>query len=325
LVFIFIPVLLTGKTSIELPGVLKPHLIEIENNHLFVVEKTSIFIFSLSDSQLLKKFGRQGEGPGELKGYVSSIEIQPDYILINSMGRLSWFSRGGTFLKQQTDTSLGHNYKILGNRYAAMRMIRGKAAIYFSISIINSKLKILKEIHRYRHPFFQRNRKINPVDVRISSYGVYQNQVFVDKNGKIMVFDKDGNMLSEITHEYEPVKITERDKLKVLEFWKSDLKEEYKVFQDRMEFPEYFPPIRDFQVANGRIYVVSYREKNGNNELFIFDVKGNLLKKTWVPLAGTNMILPHLINYYRFKNNKLYRLSENENKDTWELQIFEIN
>lgn len=325
LTIFFIQVLLSASTSVELPGILKPHLIEVDEKNLFLVEETSVFIYSLSDFKLLKRFGRRGEGPGDLKGYISAIEVQPDYILVNSMGRLSWFKPNGDFIRQQNDTTLGHNYKILGNRYTAMRMIRGKDTIYLSVSILDSKLKIIKELHRYRHPFSQRNQKINAVDIRISSYCVYGNRVFVDKAGQILVFDKNGEILYKINPEYEPVKITEKDRQKYLEFWKFDLKAEYEVFKDRLEFPEYFPAIRDFQVADGRIYVVSFRECKGENELFIFDVKGTLLKKALVPLADTNMILPHLFNYYRFKNKKLYILTENEKKDTWELKILNID
>ena len=275
LIFFIFPVMFWGAPSIELRGILKPHLLEVENGHLFVVQETTVFIFSLSDFRLLKKFGREGEGPGELKGYISAIEVQPEYILVNSIGRLSWFTRSGDFIKQQTSTSLGLNFKLLGDRYVGMRMIREKDSIYFSISIINSDLKILKEIHRYRHPFFQRNRKINPVDIRISSYNVYQNQIFVDKGGLITVFDKDGKELFDVINEFDPVKITVDRKKSYLEFWRSDLKAEYKVYKDRLVFPDYFPSIRDFQVANGRIYVVTYREKKITVSFIYLMRKGN--------------------------------------------------
>lgn len=49
------------------PGVLKPEMIRVLDDELFVVEGAAVWIYSLKDLKLKRKIGRQGEGPGELK------------------------------------------------------------------------------------------------------------------------------------------------------------------------------------------------------------------------------------------------------------------
>jgi hypothetical protein len=120
IIFLLLTWPILGMKVVELPDILKPHLIVADKDQLFIVEDTSILVYSLKDFSLLKKFGKRGEGPGELKQFISGIDIQPDFILVNSIGRLSWFDRSWHFLKQQNDTSMGHNYKIVGKHYAGM-------------------------------------------------------------------------------------------------------------------------------------------------------------------------------------------------------------
>lgn len=56
-----------GKVAV-LPEVKRPAFdIIVDNNELFLVECATIYIYSLTDFKLKKKFGRRGEGPGEFK------------------------------------------------------------------------------------------------------------------------------------------------------------------------------------------------------------------------------------------------------------------
>ena len=144
------------------------------------------------------------------------------------------------------------------------------------------------------------------------------------ENGIIQVFDQNGEHLYSVTCEFPTVKMTPEKREKFLKFWKSDLKAEYEVYKERLQFPAYFPFIKDFQVADDNIYVITYREKMGKNELLILGLKGELIKKTWVALADVNMLLPHLLNYYTIKNHRIYKLVDNADKEIWELHISEL-
>ena len=74
IIFLFILLLLliltdfasTGKMAV-LPDILKPDSITVDNNQVIVTERTSIYLYSIKDFSLQKKFGKQGEGPQEFK------------------------------------------------------------------------------------------------------------------------------------------------------------------------------------------------------------------------------------------------------------------
>jgi hypothetical protein len=64
-----------------------------------------IFIAGVAkDLNLLKKFGKTGEGPGELKVYPdfsNMIKVFPDHIIAVSIDKMLYYSREGRLLKEQ--------------------------------------------------------------------------------------------------------------------------------------------------------------------------------------------------------------------------------
>jgi hypothetical protein len=45
----------------------QPASFNIGNGYIYVQEKTTIFVYDLKNYQLVTKFGKEGEGPGEFK------------------------------------------------------------------------------------------------------------------------------------------------------------------------------------------------------------------------------------------------------------------
>ena len=314
--------------AVELPDLRKPTRIVADSDRLFVVDGASILIYSLKDFSLLRKFGGMGEGPGELKGLFSFLEIRGNQVLVYSPGRLSWFSRDGVFIRQKTDPSLGLNYRMVEEGFVGMKLVREPDGIYFGIFLFDANLKKVKEFYRYRHPFFgKRERgKVNAVEVRFSSYQVNADKIYLDQaDGCIRVYDHRGEALRTICPALQKVPITAGHQKRFLDFWRTGLKEEYKVFGERLEFPDYFPLIRDFLVADGHLYVLTYREREENSELLVLDLQGKLQKRLWVPMQKVNPLLPHLFSLYTIHNHKLYILRDNEETETWEIEVTNLN
>ncbi len=76
---------------VSLPEIFEPSSIVVDSNQIYIVEGTTIYIYSLEDFNLKKKFGRKGEGPQEFKDDIISIEVKSDYILVNSLNKVSFF------------------------------------------------------------------------------------------------------------------------------------------------------------------------------------------------------------------------------------------
>jgi hypothetical protein len=66
LLLLLFDLLLFSRRIGYLPEVMKPDNINIFQEDLLVAEGSSIFIYGLKDLRFKLKFGRKGEGPGEI-------------------------------------------------------------------------------------------------------------------------------------------------------------------------------------------------------------------------------------------------------------------
>jgi len=307
---------------VPLEDLLKPHIIKADEERFYVVDGVTIYIYALADFKVIEKFGKAGEGPKEFKDRVYALDIQPDSIIVNSEGRISHFTKEGDFIKQASATSTSINYLPIGDNLVGMRMLPHDRTLYFAVNLYDKKLTKIKELHRFIHPFTPR-KPVNLTDVRVCSYVVYDNKIFIDKEGIIDVYGKDGEQLYSIDPGIKKVKITEENKKQYWEFWKSNhvLRAEYNALKDRFKFPDYFSPIRDFQIIDGKIYILTYNERAGKSEMLVYSLPGKLVKKALVPLTDVAVILPQMYNFYTIKNGKIYTLKENLDSETWELHI----
>jgi hypothetical protein len=76
--------------------------------------------------------------------------------------------------------------------------------------------------------------------------------------------------------------------------------------------------------VDDKIYITTFKEVKGQNQMVILDLNGKLIKKTLVPLLNVNMVVPVLFHFYTIANNKIYRLEENPDSETWELFVTDI-
>lgn len=322
LLILFISPVFSAKI-VPLEEPLKPNIIAVGEDRVYVIEDITIYIYSLQDFGLIKKFGKKGEGPGEFKGRIYSIDILPEQIIVNSEARVSHFTRDGDFIRQANTKSVSINFLPVADNLVGFRLLAVDRTLYFAIDIYDKKLNKIKEIHRFKHPF-QPRKPVNLTDIRVCSYHVAGNKIFIDKeNGIIDVYDKDGEKLFSIDPKIEKIKITEEHKKKYLDLWKSNhvLRAEYNSLKERFKFPSHFSAIRDFQIIDGNIYIQTYKEKDGKSEMLIYSTKGKLLKKALVPLADVAILLPQIYNFYTIKNGKIYTLVENPETEIWELHI----
>ena len=138
---------------VPLPNLLKPGLIRLDENQMYITEEANIYIYSLKDFHLVKKFGKPGEGPQEFMvaaGVVGQmwIEIQPDHIFIHTMGKISTFSKQGTFIKEKK-ISLAYTAAMhpIGNRIVGTGFSTEKGVRYWTTNIYDAHLKIIKEVY----------------------------------------------------------------------------------------------------------------------------------------------------------------------------------
>jgi len=326
LLFIIFPFILQGKV-VPLSEIINPESIVVDSNRVFITEEESIYIYSLEDFKLLKKFGKKGQGPGEflsMPGLNIKLYVQHDYLFINSISKLSIFTKEGEFVREIKTPSLGSEYQPLGEMFVGSSVLREDRVQYFAFDLYDENFKKKEEIFRQKSPFQHISEEFNPLTQIKSFVKFYSgyNKIFVnDESGIIHVFAPAGQEIFFIKHEYGKLKVTKNHKEEVYDYYKTHpgTKMIFEALKNKMKFPKYFPVIRDYHVADNRIYVLPYAKNNGKNWLYVFDMSGDLLNEIPVTIKERNILE---LFPYSIKDDKLYQLVENEGE--WELHIGSI-
>jgi hypothetical protein len=328
IVFLSCCLLPAGHTVLPLPEISKPQRIYVDRGQVYITEGAAIYIYSLDPWKPIRKFGKRGEGPGEFKesGEGLILLFTSDRMQVISSGRLSTFSREGEFIGEEIISNPRRfEFQSLGDGFMGTAIQAEKGRVFFTFNLFDRNFKKKMEVYRYPHPFFPRNKPINPVNIRTSTYQVYGNRIYYDDpDGAIHVLDPSGKELYVTPPLARPVKISPEQKERYLGFWKIDLRPEYNAFRDRLKFPDRFPPIRHFHILNNRIMVTTFREEGKHSLVRIFDLKGNLQKESRASLAAINMLIPLQFNHYAFSGGKIYILNENADTEEWELTVEDI-
>lgn len=293
-----------------LPEVLKPFNMWVSEKHLYISEEETIFLYSLENFKLIRKFGGKGEGPGEFRK-PPWLRIYPDYLLFedSSSNRLSFFTRDGIF---KNDTKIPGDIidvRIVGNNFVGTTgdIDPEKMITKEIIKTYTKDFKPVKELCSWqgRGAIIISKGSTKKFDFEVIRdyivYEVYGDRIYLGDTRKgffISVYDSSGNKLYDINREYKKKRITEDYKTK----HKNDAEKDRRLKNINFVFPEYFPAYERFELRNGKIYTWTYEKKEGKKELIILDLKGNILEKTFLTWQ----------RFYSIDNGKYYYLLEND-------------
>lgn len=314
-----------GDQVIQLPDLCKPDTITADSERLYVTESEIevISIYSMRDFKLIKKFGQKGEGPGEFIGL--ELSIQKENLMVASQGKISYFTKQGTL---QTEVKvnaalLGLMCKSIGKGFLIIDILREKNGSYHTFNLLDEKFDRLKEIFRAGSRN-QLMKSYNVVYFGLPEYYLHNNKIFiVNDKYTIEILDYTGKKISSINHDFPKIKFTKEHKKKYLDFFHSTPRRRrvYELIKEYLQFPGYFPFIRSFRAADGKVYVLTYKEEGEESEFYIFDTNGLFLKKTMLPIKVMYKMAPYP---FTIKDNKLYQLNENQDEEQWELHITNI-
>lgn len=307
-----------------------PLVMQVDENQLYISDKANVLIYSLKNFKLRKKFGRAGEGPREFKIHPKmnlgsvTIDLSPDYIQVNSIGKFSLFTKNGKYLHEKRSISPMGSFRMLGEKYVGCNFVTYNGKSYKVTGIFDSTLqKVEKKLHGEKGWDFD-GKKMDPFAARGGFFFIADNLIFIENEKKeIFVFDETGKKTSAIKPAIEPVKVTESYEKRYWDLIKNTpgTKDLYQVLRDKLHFPEYFPTFRYFYVSNGKICVFTWRMKAGKTGIYIYDLKGKLEKKVYIPLVEQNAIM-FFPNAYG--NGKIYQIVENEDAEAWDLHVYRI-
>jgi hypothetical protein len=321
LIWVFFTLPVSGEKIAAFPQVYKPNLIRVGENLVCINEGETVFLFDLKDFSLIKKFGRKGEGPGEFSSDLT-INILKEKIMIESQGKLSFYSLKGDLIKETPLLPKYRRLKLLEDRYVASSGSVSNGVYHNTAMILDADFNEKKTFYHDEAMYHEKKKKTHRASTW--DFDVSEKKCFIvgSSDFKIEVFNKNGDSLYRISPEYERVKYSQE----YIDLWFNRIKRNlgmnaYQYFKQTLRFPEFFPAIYDLIVDNGHVYVITYRRKENQSEFFIFDLEGKLVKKTFVPLKNYDGVyfFPYCI-----KNNYLYQLIENEDSEELELHRFSI-
>jgi hypothetical protein len=299
-----------------------PDHIYLSDHYLYVTQVTTIYIYSLKNYKLVKKFGKQGEGPQEFKKKIDNIVIGNDEIMVSSMGRVSYFTFDGRFKRERNDIyNIGWAFSPIRDKFVGRGFKKEGKQDYYTLSIFDSNLKRIKT-------FCQKKTEGFRVFSGPKYFLVHDDKVFVgfEKDFLIDAFNGAGESIFSIKRQnYEKIKVEDVHKKEVYNFFRANpwTKGRYKWYLANIEFPAFFSAIRDFYTSDKRIYIRTYKKVNNKTEFFIYDTNGKFIKIIFVPFIERGGF-EFGYTLHTIKNHKLYQLVENDDTDEWDLHAVDI-
>ncbi|MCK5056730.1 MAG: hypothetical protein KAT34_08745 [Candidatus Aminicenantes bacterium] len=325
---LLLAVVVSGEKAISLPDIGNPKIIAVDHELLIITGGTNIYMYAIKDFRLLKKFGKRGEGPREFLIYPNMplrIKLLPDKFLVNSMGKISYFTRKGEYIKEIKHTvSFGAaDLFPIGEQFAAMSFVRVDKKMFITGNIYDSEFKKIKEISRAE--LLVRGQKFKILEKAILMQ-TDKNRIYVTgaEDFIIDIFDYSGEKIHTVNRQYKKLKFTEAHKEEAMNFYKTnpETKSYLDLIKSNILWPDHFPAIRYLAAADRRIYVQTYLVKDGKTEFFLFDHNGKFLSRKWVPLIAVNFA--ETLQLYTIHDHKLYQLFDNADLEEWELFITDI-
>src|SRR4030042_944005 len=132
-----------------LKGVFEPGMIKIADGKTYVVEGANILVFSLQDLSLIHQFGKQGEGPGEVKVvdfWYNSVTVLPGQIFVDGYDKVVYFSKEGQFIREAKKPVGISQMAPVGDNFAAVKLDSIEGAVqYQCLCLYDSDLKFVRE------------------------------------------------------------------------------------------------------------------------------------------------------------------------------------
>lgn len=305
-------------------------------------ESTEKFVFKFNkNGEYVESFGHFGQGPGEME-HVNHFRINEQNEIIvsdNNQKKLIVFSPDGDFVNElpiapnHFIATLLENGKIL----AMKSIFKPEEGITESpIVLCDEDLKDVEVLNQgQKLPNWVRAKKINGIGIYTNYYpwNIVKGNIYIGNVGdeyEFLVFDQDGNLQKKIRKEYNPVKVPNEIKEKVIDMFKNHpvLIQMNIDVMDKVYFPDNMPPFQYFFTDDeGRLYVMTYEKGEGPRD-FIYDIfnqEGFFTDRISLDNSGNeNYVVWGGPFVAKAKNERLYCMREKESGYK-ELMVYKMN
>jgi beta-lactamase regulating signal transducer with metallopeptidase domain len=335
------------------------YLSEYDAKNFSQDSESYIAVYSLPDFSLLAKIGKKGKGPGEFLMGPGRFCVINRQIWAEDIRKIIAFSRDGDFQKEipiprEILVSL---YPIVpfGDKFVSL--VADRADISKNIDrafgrIFDADFRMIREFYG-EIPFVTpppppppppplgqkaeargNNVAVSKVDYQAIpeciDFAVADGKIFVADTRKgfhIAVFDAMGVPLYEINQDYVVLPVPPeyssalKKKLDEMQGWLNQVA--------NIKVHDSFPAFYSFKIADDKIFVSTYAEKDGLHELVVMDLKGNVLKRSFsFPLGSSYDPLYNnffiVRDQYAILGDKIYYLAKNSKDGSYEVRIQDL-
>ncbi len=337
-IFLLMTLILLGSLSVladsafALAGLARPSMFLVNHDRIYVLDRATVYVYSLKEHKLINKFGKAGEGPTEFiysenNGRPLSMCIYNGQVIVNSSHRRTYFDLDGNFIKVErvpVDRLLFPvDGKILG-----IGLLPGKdRQQYVGYTLHDKEFKSEKTIFLSDVEMNNPRKLILPL-TSFTYNPAYKENFYISVSSddfKINVYDIDGKKSYVIAKDYPKIKIPANFKHDSLAYFKNHrrFKRSFELIKKILHIRDYFPPIRDLQIVDDFIYVLTFKRQGEKWELIKMDLRGNEKGRTFVALNTYEPFSFYPILYSVCKG-KIYTLVEDEEEETWKVHMFEF-
>ncbi len=274
----------------------------------------------MKDFKLVKKFGKAGEGPQEFNRFAAITPLK-DKLLINSMNKLSYFTKDGKYIREiKTKGGFAFLYLPLGDKYVGRGIGNKDNTRYVSINLYDKNLNKIDTLLNQEddNQFAKGSLKILNSSL---NYMTFNDKLYLVNGSdfEVKVYDSSAKEIMTIKRDYKREKFTEENKQAVFDVIKNSpqQKQFFDVIKKMAVFPKEWPAIASVFERDNIIYVSTFKSSDKTKyEFFLFDANGKFIHSMYIPLKFQTALQPYPMS---IKNGNLYQLIENEDDEEWEL------
>lgn len=259
-----------------------------ENIYVLDWKEIKIKVFD-KEGRHVRTFGKKGQGPGEMSMPLRMETTLENNIVIDDFGnaKLIFYSLDGRCLKEIPTgkfwSTIAFKFDSKGNIYGDTRIYGEK--MISELKKFDSTLKSVATIASFED---KRVPSVIQAFTTRFSHNVNKDDRLIwliTSKYELMVVNSEGKTIKKIVKDYDPLKITDNIKKRLIK----------EAFGDRgippgrtFEVPSHFPPVRYFIIDDeGRMFVCTYdyEENDGIYYLYydVFDAEGRYIAKFFHP------------------------------------------
>jgi len=334
--FLLIVQILIGKESLQpqrniISGLGRPVSLNVDKEHLYIIENCRIHIYSVADLVHIRSFGKQGQGPGEfqtLPHVPVTLDCSTDELIIGSIRKISYFTKSGEFKREVKGKNLAYKLVFLDkqdghDRFLGWSRLSRDKFNYNTIVVFDHELNKIKQIYEAKDPY-QGPGKGYDLLTKVFDFVSHNGRIIIPgkDNRSLDVLDRELKLQFSLIPEAEPVVVPESFRRSLIHYLKTsaETKNAYPLIKP-VRFPEYFPAVSSFFADMGILYIMTWGKTDIGNIFYLYRPDGEFISERTFPVKYETETQPYPMT---LKNGRLYQLVENTKAEEWELMIHRI-